>query len=136
MLSSSVIHIISMIMLLHNINLAEYLPILVFFGVAVTLSTIIMVLPRLFAVHKPEHDKLSSYECGFDPIGEAHNVFDVSFYLVAILFIIFDLEIAFLIPWAVSLSKIGLVGFYSMMFFLFVLTVGFIYEWKKGALEW
>jgi len=121
---------------LHHINLSEYLPIIVFFGIAVTLSTIIMILPSLFAVQKPGADKLSSYECGFDPIGEAHNVFDVSFYLVAILFIIFDLEIAFLIPWAVSLSKIGLVGFYSMMFFLFVLTVGFIYEWKKGALEW
>jgi len=123
-------------MSLHNISLDHYLPIVVFFCVAVLISTIVMILPRLLAVQKPEKDKLSSYECGFDPIGEAHGVFDVSFYLVAILFIIFDLEITFLIPWAISLNKIGLVGFYSMMVFLFVLTIGFIYEWKKGALEW
>jgi NADH-quinone oxidoreductase subunit A len=123
-------------MLIHNTNLDQYLGVVVFFAVATALSVIMVSLPRLLAVSKPERDKLSSYECGFDPIGDAHAVFDISFYLVAILFIIFDLEIAFLIPWAISLSAIGMIGFYSMMVFLFVLTAGFIYEWKKGALEW
>lgn len=123
-------------MFTHNAYIHQYLPIVIFFCIAVVLSIVMIMLPRLFAVQKPERDKLGSYECGFDPIGEAHGVFDVSFYLVAILFIIFDLEITFLIPWAISLSTIGLVGFYSMMVFLFVLTIGFIYEWKKGALEW
>ena len=119
-----------------QIALGEYFSILVFLGFATALSTVIIVLPRLLAVQKPEKDKLSAYECGFDPIGEAHSVFDVKFYLVAILFIIFDLEITFLIPWAASFGAIGAFGFYSMMVFLGVLTVGFIYEWKKGALEW
>jgi NADH-quinone oxidoreductase subunit A len=95
-----------------------------------------VTLPKLLATHKPQRDKLSTYECGFEPFGDAKSKFDVRFYLVAILFIIFDLEITFLIPWAVSLRKIGLVGFYSMMVFLGVLTIGFLYEWKKGALEW
>jgi len=116
--------------------LQEYLPIVVFFGIAVVLSIIVVVLPRLLATAKPSKDKLASYECGFDPFSDARSKFDVRFYLVAILFIIFDLEVTFLIPWAVTLGKTGQFGFWSMMFFLFVLTVGFIYEWKKGALEW
>ncbi len=123
-------------MLKNFISIEEYLPIAVFFAIAVAISIVIMILPRLLAKQKPEKNKLSAYECGFDPIGDAHSNFDVRFYLVAILFIIFDLEIIFLIPWAISLSKIGLVGFYSMMVFLSVLIIGFIYEWKKGALEW
>ncbi len=123
-------------MLKNFTSIEEYLPIAVFFAIAVAISILVMVLPRLLATQKPEKDKLSAYECGFDPIGDAHGNFDVRFYLVAILFIIFDLEIIFLIPWAISLSKIGLIGFYSMMVFLSVLIVGFIYEWKKGALEW
>jgi NADH-quinone oxidoreductase subunit A len=121
---------------MNNLNLENYFPIIVFFAVATILSTIIVILPRFLARQNPQKDKLSSYECGFEAIGEAHNMFDVKFYIVAILFIIFDLEIMFLIPWAVSLGKIGLFGFYSMMCFLTVLTIGFIYEWKKGALDW
>ncbi len=93
-------------------------------------------IPFLVALKKPDSEKLSSYECGFDPFSDARSEFDVQFYLVAILFIIFDLEIAFLFPWAIVLKEIGLFGFWSMMVFLAVLTVGFIYEWKKGALEW
>ncbi|RTK93017.1 MAG: NADH-quinone oxidoreductase subunit A [Rickettsiales bacterium] len=116
--------------------LAEYLPITIFFAIAVALSIIVIVLPKILAVDKPEKNKLSSYECGFDAFGDARGKFDIRFYLVAILFIIFDLEIAFLIPWAINLKAIGQFGFWSMMMFLLVLTVGFIYEWKKGALEW
>lgn len=96
----------------------------------------IIILAFLRAPHKPDQEKLSSYECGFDPSEPPRSKFDVRFYLVAILFIIFDLEVAFLFPWAVSLGDIGLIGFWSMMAFLGILTVGFIYEWKKGALEW
>ena len=116
--------------------LYHYFPIIVFFGIALILSSIITILPLLLAPKKPQADKLSQYECGFDPFGKAVGKFDVRFYLVSILFIIFDLEIAFLFPWAISLSKIGLYGFCSMMFFLAILTIGFIYEWKSGALEW
>ena len=116
--------------------LINYFPIIVFLAIAIALALIITILPLLFAPKKPNFDKLSQYECGFDPIGKAVAKFDVRFYLVAILFIIFDLEIAFLFPWAISLGKIGLFGFWSMMFFLGVLTIGFIYEWKTGALEW
>jgi NADH-quinone oxidoreductase subunit A len=124
-------------MMLQNSNfLQEYLPIAIFFSVAVVLSIVVVVLPKLLAVSKPSVGKLASYECGFDPFSDARSKFDVRFYLVAILFIIFDLEVTFLIPWAVTLGKTGLFGFWSMMFFLFVLTVGFVYEWKKGALEW
>lgn len=116
--------------------LYNYLPIAIFFGVAIALAVVVSVLPWLLGKQNPSRDKLMSYECGFDPFGDARSRFDIRFYLVAILFIIFDLEVAFLIPWAIVLKKIGAVGFWSMMFFLFVLTVGFIYEWKKGALDW
>jgi len=116
--------------------LLEYLPIVVFIGVAIVLSLIIVVIPMILASRKPDAEKLSPYECGFEPFGDARQEFDVRFYLVAILFIIFDLEIIFLFPWAITLGHIGAVGFWPMMIFLFILTVGFIYEWKKGALEW
>jgi NADH-quinone oxidoreductase subunit A len=119
-----------------DILLREYLSILIFIGVAVALATIIVVASFVVARQKPDPEKLSPYECGFEPFADARSKFDVRFYLVSILFIIFDLEVAFLFPWAVSLGKIGLFGFWSMMVFLAVLTVGFIYEWKKGALEW
>ncbi|MDX1917312.1 MAG: NADH-quinone oxidoreductase subunit A [Rickettsiaceae bacterium] len=114
----------------------NYLPILIFFIIALIMSITIIGLPRLLAKFKPSSGKLAPYECGFDPFGDARDKFDIRFYLVAILFIIFDLEIMFLIPWAISLSKIGLYGFWSMMFFLGVLTIGLWYEYKKGALEW
>lgn len=116
--------------------LLEYLPIVVFFGIVTFLSLIIIVLPKILAKNLPQKDKLKGYECGFDAFGDARGKFDVRFYLVAILFIIFDLEVAFLIPWATNLKSIGMVGFWSMIVFLLVLTVGFVYEWKKGALEW
>lgn len=116
--------------------LLEYFPIIVFMGIAAGLSLLLVVLPRFLGQNKPSKDKLSQYECGFDAFEQARDRFDIRFYLVAILFIIFDLEVAFLIPWAVNLKHIGYYGFWSMMFFLFVLTVGFIYEWRKGALEW
>ena len=116
--------------------LSEYLPILLFlficFGMAVSMTVISFVVGK----KNPDKEKLSPYECGFEAFDDARGKFDVRFYLVAILFIIFDLEVAFLFPWAISLGKIGIFGFWSMMFFLLVLTVGFIYEWKKGALEW
>ncbi len=114
----------------------SYFPVLVFFVIACGLSFIMLVAPFILAKLKPDAEKLSPYECGFEPFDDARGQFDVRFYLVAILFIIFDLEVAFLFPWAVSLSKIGLVGFWSMMVFLTVLTIGFLYEWKKGALDW
>lgn len=116
--------------------LDQYLPIVVFLGIATILSCLFFIIPNIVAKFKPDSEKLSAYECGFEPFGDSRSEFDVRFYLVAILFIIFDLEIAFLFPWAVSLGKIGAFGFWSMIFFLFVLTVGFIYEWKKGALDW
>jgi NADH-quinone oxidoreductase subunit A len=116
--------------------LLQYLPILVFLGIAVGLAAVILVASLAVARQRPDAEKLSAYECGFEPFEDARGRFDVRFYLVAILFIIFDLEVAFLFPWAVSLGSIGLFGFWSMMIFLGVLTVGFIYEWKKGALEW
>ena len=116
--------------------LREYLPILVFLGIAVALSLVMVVASYVVARQKPDSEKLSPYECGFEPFDDARSKFDVRFYLVAILFIIFDLEVAFLFPWAVSLGSIGLFGFWSMVVFLAVLTVGFIYEWRKGALEW
>lgn len=123
-------------MLINNIALAEYYPIVIFMGVSIVICLALVILPHLLASKKPSRDKLSSYECGFDPFGDARAKFDVRFYLVAILFIIFDLEITFLVPWAISLGKIGLLGFWSMMVFLLVLIIGFAYEWKKGALEW
>jgi NADH-quinone oxidoreductase subunit A len=116
--------------------LREYLPILLFLGIAVALAGVIILASLILARQKPDSEKLSPYECGFEPFADARAKFDVRFYLVSILFIIFDLEVAFLFPWAVSLGKIGLFGFWSMMVFLGVLTIGFIYEWKKGALEW
>jgi NADH-quinone oxidoreductase subunit A len=116
--------------------LIEYLPILIFIGIALALSGMILMASYVLARQRPDAEKLSAYECGFEPFEDARGRFDVRFYLVAILFIIFDLEVAFLFPWAVSLGNIGLLGFWSMMIFLGVLTVGFVYEWKKGALEW
>lgn len=114
----------------------NYFPILVFLGIAAVLAGLMVVLPMLIARQRPDKEKLSPYECGFEAFGDARGKFDVRFYLVAILFIIFDLEVAFLFPWAISLGTIGVFGFWSMMFFLTILTIGFIYEWKKGALEW
>ncbi|NBO19118.1 MAG: NADH-quinone oxidoreductase subunit A [Proteobacteria bacterium] len=119
-----------------NQVVAEYFPILVFLGIATVLASIMVFAPMVVGRQKPDSEKNSAYECGFEAFGDARGKFDVRFYLVAILFIIFDLEVAFLFPWAVSLDITGKAGFWSMMGFLFVLTVGFIYEWKKGALEW
>jgi NADH-quinone oxidoreductase subunit A len=116
--------------------LQEYLPILIFLGIAVALAGIIMAATLLVARQRPDAEKLSPYECGFEAFEDARGRFDVRFYLVAILFIIFDLEVAFLFPWAVSFSAQGDVGFWSMIVFLAVLTIGFIYEWRKGALDW
>ncbi len=116
--------------------LTAYLPILVFLGIVAVIASLMVALPVVLAPRKPDAEKLSAYECGFDTFGDARGKFDVRFYLVSILFIIFDLEMAFLFPWAVSLRTIGVYGFWSMMAFLGVLTIGFIYEWKKGALEW
>ncbi len=116
--------------------LREYLPILLFLGIAVAMAVAVVAASLLAARQNPDSEKLSPYECGFEPFEDARSKFDVRFYLVAILFIIFDLEVAFLFPWAVSLGDLGMFGFWSMMVFLGVLTVGFIYEWKKGALEW
>ena len=116
--------------------LSEYLSIIIFLFIAFFLSIGFVLLNFLVAPSNPDPEKLSAYECGFDPFDDSRIEFDVRFYLVAILFIIFDLEIAFLFPWAISLSEIGAMGFWSMMIFLGVLTIGFIYEWKKGALEW
>ena len=116
--------------------LKDYLSIILFLVVALGLSMAFVAINYLASPKKPDPEKLSAYECGFEAFDDARSKFDVKFYLVSILFIIFDLEIAFLFPWAVSLSNIGALGFYSMMFFLFILTVGFIYEWKNGALDW
>merc|ERR1712167_342878 len=112
--------------------ISDYLPILIFLGIAVILSILMIVASLILAKQNPSDEKLSPYECGFDAFEDTRMQFDVRFYLVAILFIIFDLEVAFLFPWAVALSDIGLFGFISMMIFLFLLTIGFIYEWKKG----
>jgi len=116
--------------------LAAYFPILVFLGIAAAIAMAMVGGSMLLARQKPNPEKLSAYECGFAPFDDTRRRFDVRFYLVAILFIIFDLEVAFLFPWAVSLGEIGWFGFFSMMGFLFVLTVGFVYEWRKGALDW
>jgi NADH-quinone oxidoreductase subunit A len=116
--------------------LTEYMPILIFMGLAAVITLALLAVPLLVAPSDPDTEKLSPYECGFEAFDDARMKFDVKFYLVAILFIIFDLEIAFLFPWAVAFGDIGLFGFWSMMFFLAVLTIGFAYEWKKGALEW
>ena len=116
--------------------LKDYLSIVIFLLVALVLSVGFIVMNFVFAPRNPDPEKLSAYECGFEAFDDSRMEFDVRFYLVAILFIIFDLEIAFLFPWAISLGNIGVLGFWSMMIFLGVLTIGFIYEWKKGALEW
>ena len=116
--------------------LKDYLSILIFIFIALGLSVGFIVLNFIFAPQNPDAEKLSAYECGFEPFSDSRMEFDIRFYLVAILFIIFDLEIAFLFPWAISLGEIGALGFWSMMIFLFILTIGFLYEWKKGALDW
>jgi NADH-quinone oxidoreductase subunit A len=116
--------------------LREYLPILIFLGIAVALSAVMVIASLVVARQRPDSEKLSAYECGFEAFDDARRRFDVRYYLVAILFIIFDLEVAFLFPWAVTLGQIGMFGFWSMVVFLVVLTIGFVYEWKKGALEW
>jgi NADH-quinone oxidoreductase subunit A len=123
-----------------NAFLLEYLPIVIFLGIAAALGIIFILFASVIAPKAPDPEKLSSYECGFNAFDDARMKFDVRFYLVSILFIIFDLEVAFLFPWAVALMKMpketAIVAFWSMATFLIVLTVGFIYEWKKGALEW
>ena len=116
--------------------LTDYFAIILFLFIALALSVGFIVANFLASPNNPDPEKLSAYECGFEAFDDSRMEFDVRFYLVAILFIIFDLEIAFLFPWAISLSNIGLLGFFSMMIFLAVLTIGFIYEWKKGALDW
>jgi NADH-quinone oxidoreductase subunit A len=116
--------------------LREYLPILVFLAIATALGIVLILAAVVLAVRNPDPEKVSAYECGFNAFDDARMKFDVRFYLVSILFIIFDLEVAFLFPWAVAFKTIGLAGFWSMMVFLAVLTIGFAYEWKKGALEW
>lgn len=116
--------------------LADYFPILLFIAVGLGVGAVAISAGKVLAPHKPYDDKLSPYECGFEAFEDSRMKFDVRYYLVAILFIIFDLEIAFLFPWAIVLGEIGAFGFWAMMIFLAVLVVGFIYEWKKGALEW
>ena len=116
--------------------LQDYLPVVIFIGVATAIGLALLISPFVVAFSRPDPEKLSAYECGFNAFDDARMKFDVRFYLVAILFIIFDLEVTFLFPWAISLKEIGVFGFWSMMVFLGILTVGFIYEWKKGALEW
>lgn len=116
--------------------LREYLPILIFIGIAVVVAALAVGASYIVAPQRPDVEKESAYECGFEAFDDARNRFEVRYYLVAILFIIFDLEVAFLFPWAVSLGAVGEFAFWSMMVFLGVLTIGFIYEWRKGALEW
>ena len=120
--------------------ISEYFPILLFIAVGVAMGLVLplagALLSRAFKSHNPDSEKLSAYECGFDAFEDARTKFDVRYYLVAILFIIFDLEIAFLFPWAIALDQIGLTGFVALMIFLALLVVGFVYEWKKGALDW
>ena len=122
--------------LVANNLVSQYLPLAVFIAVALVIGCGLMLAPFLVAVRNPDPEKVSAYECGFNAFDDARMKFDVRFYLVSILFIIFDLEIAFLFPWAVAFKDIGAFGFWSMMIFLGVLTIGFIYEWRKGALEW
>ncbi len=116
--------------------LLNYLTLVVFIGIAGVIGAALLVAPFIVAYSQPDPEKLSAYECGFDAFDDARMKFDVRFYLVAILFIIFDLEVSFLFPWAVVFGKLGALGFWSMVVFLAVLTIGFAYEWKKGALEW
>ena len=119
-----------------TVLLENYLPLVVFIGIALIIGLGLLVVPFLVAYKQPDPEKLSAYECGFNAFDDARMKFDVRFYLVAILFIIFDIEVSFLFPWAVAFGKLGLFGFWSMMLFLGVRTIGFVYEWKKGALEW
>ena len=114
----------------------EYIPLLLLIGVSFLLSMLILGLSFVFSTQKADPEKVSAYECGFDPFDDARARFDIRFYLVAILFIIFDLEVTFLFPWAISLYKVELFGFWSMVIFLCILTIGFVYEWRKGALDW
>lgn len=116
--------------------LSQYLPILVFLGIAGAVAAIMVFSSMIVAKQKPDSEKLSAYECGFEPFNDARNKFDVRFYLLSILFIVFDLEVAFLFPWAVALRHIGALGFWAMMLFVVDLVVGFVYAWKKGALDW
>jgi NADH-quinone oxidoreductase subunit A len=116
--------------------LVAYLPLVIFIGVAIVIGVALLAAPFVVAYSQPDAEKLSAYECGFNAFDDARMKFDIRFYLVSILFIIFDLEVAFLFPWAVAFKEAGLFGFWSMMIFLGVLTIGFVYEWKKGALEW
>jgi NADH-quinone oxidoreductase subunit A len=114
----------------------QYLPLVIFIAVSAVIAGALLVVPFIVAFQAPDPEKLSAYECGFNAFDDARMKFDVRFYLVALLFIIFDLEVAFLFPWAVAFHEVGAFGFWSMMLFLGVLTIGFIYEWNKGALEW
>jgi len=116
--------------------LQDYFPLVVFFAISAVIGLALLIAPFAVAYKQPDPEKLSAYECGFNAFDDARMKFDVRFYLVAILFIIFDLEVSFLFPWAVAFGELGAFGFWSMMVFLAVLTIGFIYEWKKGALEW
>ena len=119
-----------------NVLLQEYLPLVIFIGVSLAIGLVLLIAPFIVAYRQPDPEKLSAYECGFNAFDDARMKFDVRFYLVAILFIIFDLEVSFLFPWAVAFGQLGSFGFWSMLVFLAVLTIGVIYEWKKGALEW
>jgi NADH-quinone oxidoreductase subunit A len=119
-----------------NELLLDYLPLAIFIAVALGISLVLLVVPFIVAYKQPDPEKLSAYECGFNAFDDARMKFDVRFYLVAILFIIFDLEMSFMFPWAIAFGDLGLYGYWSMMVFLGVLTIGFIYEWRKGALEW
>jgi NADH-quinone oxidoreductase subunit A len=116
--------------------ISDYLPLVVFVALSALIGCALLVAPFITAYKNPDPEKLSAYECGFNPFDDARMKFDVRFYLVSLLFIIFDLEVAFLFPWAVSFHEIGAFGFWSMILFLAVLTIGFVYEWNKGALEW
>ena len=117
-------------------NLETYFPVLLFILVGIGVGVVPQVLGRLIGPHKPDPEKLSPYECGFEAFEDARMKFDVRYYLVAILFILFDLEVAFLVPWAVAMRDVGMLGFSAMMVFLTVLVIGLVYEWKKGALDW
>ena len=116
--------------------LQDYLPLIIFVAVAAVIGLVLLIAPFIVAYQQPDPEKLSAYECGFNAFDDARMKFDVRYYLVAILFIIFDLEVSFLFPWAVAFGEIGVFGFWAVMAFLAVLTIGFIYEWRKGALEW
>ena len=121
---------------LNSLAYNDYLPILIFLTIAILLSCLLVTLSYLLAVQNPETEKLSTYECGFEPYEDARNIFDVKFYIVAIMFIVFDIETMFLLPWSISLSKLNILGFWSMLDFLIELGVGFVYIWYIGALEW